>query len=159
LAVFFLSLLLSRPVESAPTISDNTLKVETIASGLSSPTSMAFIDSKNILVLEKNTGKVRFISNNILKSNPVLTVPVNTDSERGLLGIATFTTTTPGGNTKIFVFLYYTTKDGTQIRNKLYRYEWTGSALINPSLVLSLPGLPGPNHDGGKLLISTDKRL
>ena len=46
-----------------PSVKDNSLKVEQVTSGLSFPTSMAFIDNNNILVLEKNTGHVRFISN------------------------------------------------------------------------------------------------
>jgi hypothetical protein len=47
---------------------------------------MAFLDN-NILVLEKE-GQVRLVSNGILQEQPVLQVPVNTENERGLLGIA-----------------------------------------------------------------------
>ena len=113
--------------DGAPSVSDNNLKVETVTQGLSSPTSMAFIDSKNILVLEKSTGKVRLISNGVLKSSPILTVSVNSESERGLLGVATLKRTTVSGNSKIFVFLYYTEQlGGQELRNKVYRYEWTG---------------------------------
>ena len=142
--------------DGAPSVSDNNLKVETVTQGLSSPTSMAFIDSKNILVLEKSTGKVRLISNGVLKSSPILTVSVNSESERGLLGIATLKRTTVSGNSKIFVFLYYTSQEP---RNKVVRYEWTGSSLTNRALILNLPALPGKNHDGGKLLVSSDNNL
>jgi aldose sugar dehydrogenase len=39
---------------AAPSITkDPNLKVETVVTGLSSPTSLAFIDNNNILVLEK----------------------------------------------------------------------------------------------------------
>src|SRR4029079_14094878 len=86
-------------------VSDKSLKVQTIAKGISSPTSMTFIDSKNILVLEKNTGKARLISNGVLRPSPVLNFSVITDSERGLLGAATYKSTSSG---KTFVFLYYT---------------------------------------------------
>ena len=48
---------------------------------------MAFIDNNNILVLEKG-GQVRLVSNGILQAKPVLQVSVDTQSERGLLGIA-----------------------------------------------------------------------
>src|SRR5919108_2175559 len=67
---------------------DPTLKVETIADGLSSPTSMTFIDKDHILVLEKDSGKVRLVSNGMLQQQPILKVQVDTTSERGLLGIA-----------------------------------------------------------------------
>jgi hypothetical protein len=39
---------------------DSNLKVESMVSGLSSPTSMAFLDNHNILVLEKD-GNVRLV--------------------------------------------------------------------------------------------------
>jgi len=159
ITVFF-SVLFLHVADGAPSISDNNLKVETVAQGLSSPTSIAFIDSKNILVLEKSTGKVRLISNGVLKSSPILTVPINSESERGLLGVATLKRTTVSGNSKIFVFLYYTEQlGGQELHNKVYRYEWTGSSLTNRALILNLPALPGPNHDGGKLLVSSDNNL
>jgi glucose/arabinose dehydrogenase len=66
----------------------NALKVQEVTGGLASPTSMAFLDGNNILVLEKN-GQVRLISNGILQKQPILTLSVNTTAERGLLGIAT----------------------------------------------------------------------
>jgi aldose sugar dehydrogenase len=152
----FISLLFLHVAEGAPSVSDNNLKVETVTQGLSSPTSMAFIDSANILVLEKSTGKVRLISNGVLKSSPILTVSVNSESERGLLGVATLKRTTVSGNSKIFVFIYYTSQEP---RNKVVRYEWTGSSLTNRALILNLPALPGKNHDGGKLLVSSDNNL
>ena len=67
---------------------------------MSWPTSMAFIDINNILVLEKEKGTVLLISNGILQETPVLEVDVNSRSERGLLGIAMMNNDT--------VFLYYT---------------------------------------------------
>ena len=73
---------------AAPSITkDPNLKVETVVTGLSSPTSLAFIDNNNILVLEKG-GQVRLVSNGVLQSRPILQVSVATESERGLLGIA-----------------------------------------------------------------------
>jgi glucose/arabinose dehydrogenase len=39
-----------------PTVKDTNLKVETFVQGLSSPTSMAFLDDNHILVLQKITG-------------------------------------------------------------------------------------------------------
>jgi glucose/arabinose dehydrogenase len=156
----FISLLFLHAADGAPSVSDNNLKVDTVTQGLSSPTSMAFIDSKNILVLEKNTGKVRLISNGLLKSSPILTVSVNGENERGLLGVATLKRTTVSGNSKVFVFIYYTEQlGGQELRNKVIRYEWTGSSLTNRALILNLPALPGPNHNGGKLLISSDNNL
>ena len=66
----------------------NALKVQEVTEGLAFPTSMAFLDGNNLLVLEKN-GQVRLISNGILQKQSILTLSVNTTAERGLLGIAT----------------------------------------------------------------------
>ena len=63
------------------------LKIEVVTEGLSFPTSMAFIDKNNTLVLEKNTGSVRLISDGILSQRPILTLHVDNKGERGLLGI------------------------------------------------------------------------
>src|SRR3989442_6033285 len=149
---------------AAPLITkDPNLKVETVVTGLSSPTSMAFIDNDNILVLEKG-GQVRLVSNGVLQSKPVLHVSVATESERGLLGIAILNSTktrVAAANNNKFVFLYYTESKGGDLRNRVYRYEWNGQNqnLTNPTLILDLPALPGPNHDGGKLVIGPDHYL
>jgi glucose/arabinose dehydrogenase len=159
----------SSTVLAAPSITkDPNLKVETLINGLDSPTSMAFIDNNNILVLEKG-GQVRLVSNGVLQDKPVLQVSVDTASERGLLGIAimnsTATETSPtalsSNNNKSIVFLYYTESNGGDLRNRVYRYDWNvqTKTLVNPALILDLPALPGPNHDGGKLLIGPDHYL
>ena len=75
---------------------------------------MAFIDNNNILVLEKEQGTVRLISNGILQDEPVLKVDVNTKAERGLLGIAIMN--------KNALFLYYTESskdDDEELKNKI----------------------------------------
>src|SRR5919202_2430470 len=153
---------------AAPSINkDPNLKVETLISGLDSPTSMAFIDNNDILVLEKG-GQVRLVSNGALQDKPVLQVSVDTASERGLLGIAIMnstaretTSTALNSNNNKFVFLYYTESNGAELRNRVYRYDWNAQikTLINPTLILDLPALPGPNHDGGKLVIGPDHYL
>ena len=152
---------------AAPSITkDPNLKVETLVKGLSSPTSMAFIDNNNILVLQKG-GQVRLVTNEVLQDKPILQVSVDTESERGLLGIAimnstkTSDTTISNNNNKFVVFLYYTESSGADLRNRVYRYNWDAQTqtLINPSLILDLPALPGPNHDGGKLVIGPDHYL
>ena len=56
-------------IAQEPTLNDPNLQVETIIEGLSWPTSMAFIDNNNILVLEKEKGTVRLVSNGTLQEN------------------------------------------------------------------------------------------
>ena len=68
-------------------INDPNLKAELISGGMSFPTSMAFLDNNNILVLEKE-GAVRLITNGVMQDSPVLQVTTDSKNERGLLGIA-----------------------------------------------------------------------
>ena len=144
--------------QEQPIINDPNLQVEIFVEGLSFPTSMAFIDKNNILVLEKEEGTVRLVSNGVLQEQPVLKVDINSDSERGLLGIAI--------KNKDTVFLYYTessssSEDIEPLKNRVYKYQWNEEEkiLVNPKLILDLPAIPGPNHDGGKLAIGPDKYL
>jgi aldose sugar dehydrogenase len=129
-----------------PSVSDTGLNIEAAIDGLSSPTSMVFLDN-NILVLEKE-GSVRLVSDGVLREEPVLQLPVN--SERGVLGVAF-------DKDSNSVFLYYTEAD--PLRNRIYKYQWNGQSLVNPTLLLDLPGEPGPNHDGGKIVIGPDGYL
>ena len=131
---------------------DPELSVETVVTGLATPTSMAFVAPDDILVLEKQLGRVRRVLNDTLLATPVLDVAVNASSERGMLGIAVDSEDPP------HVFLYYTEAlvDGASPEgNRVYRYDWnpTLGVLENPSLVLDLLVLPGPNHDGGILVL------
>src|SRR3989442_14168473 len=71
----------------APTVEDPNLAVRTVVSGLTTPTTMAFIGSNDILVLEKATGQVKRVVNGVVQG-VVLDLAVNNFSERGLLGIA-----------------------------------------------------------------------
>ena len=70
-----------------PSVVDPNLRVRTVASGLVTPVSMAFLGANDLLILEKNTGRVQRVVNGTLTST-VLDLAVNFASERGLLGIA-----------------------------------------------------------------------
>jgi aldose sugar dehydrogenase len=146
-----------------PVISDPSLKVETVFSGLKFPSSMAFLGPNDILVLEKNEGTVRRILNGTIVATPLLQVNVSTQSERGLLGIA-ISKDVPKNVT--YVFLFYTESSDTDtgranqpVGNRLYRYELVNNKLINPKLLLDLPALPGPTHNGGKIVIGPDSNV
>jgi aldose sugar dehydrogenase len=81
------ALALSAPAAAAPEVVDPELGVRTAASGLMTPTSIAFLGRNDMLVLEKDTGKVQRVVNGSIQST-VLDLAVNRASERGLLGIA-----------------------------------------------------------------------
>ena len=87
-----------------PTMLDRNLAVRTVASGFTTPVSLAFIGTNDMLVLEKNTGMVKRVIGGVVQAVPVIDLAVNFASERGLLGIALHPTfpTNPG------VYLYWT---------------------------------------------------
>ena len=144
---------------SLPQVNDANLRVEKVIEGMALPTSMAFLDNDDLLILEKDNGIVRQVSNGTLLQGGVLDLPVDNEEERGLLGIAVSNEANSSGTRA--VFLYYTeSAEGDEVRNKVYRYDWTGSGnLSGQTLVLDLPGTPGPNHDGGKLIMGPDGTL
>jgi len=146
LAFFLFEIL---PAFGEPILKDEDLVVKKFVSNLSRPTTIAFVGN-DMLVLQKDDGKVRLISNGMLQEKPVLDVSVSNDSERGLLGITTVDST---------VYLYFTesTTDGGQpLGNRIYRYDWDGQALANPALIQDLPATPGPYHDGGAMVTGLD---
>jgi len=143
---------------------DNDLRIELFTDGLAKPTSMTFVDNDTIMVLEKDTGTVRVVNNGTLEKDPVLSVRVDAKAERGLLGIDILKRNI--GQTRIddYVFIYFTedTNKNTgeeSVRNRIYRYNWNGTNLFNPVLLLDLPGEPGPYHNGGKIKIGPDQQL
>jgi glucose/arabinose dehydrogenase len=163
--------------DSSITLSDPKLKIEIFATGLKEPTNMAFLDSGDVLVLEKQNGIVKRISNGSVNPEPVLDVNVANYDTRGMLGIAVAKNETLG---KQYVFLYYTeAKEGqgdgedkclhpskclTEFLpngNRLYRFELSedGSKLINPKLIFAWPPLKRADHNGGELIVGPDNNL
>jgi glucose/arabinose dehydrogenase len=148
-----------------PSVNDVSLTVEQVASGLISPTTMAFLDEDTILVLEKDNGRVRMIEDGELQPEPLLDVAVANDGERGMLGTAV----SRENDTTTYVFLYFTESgggvDGDDMQgvppagNRLYRYELQGDQLVNPMLMLDLPALPGPRYNGGPVVIGPDNNV
>jgi aldose sugar dehydrogenase len=154
---------LATSLVSAQALKDPTLMVTEVVAGLDTPTAMAFIGADDILVLQKDDGQVRRVIAGVLQPTPVLDVAVNRLYERGLLGIALH----PMFQSVPWVYLYYTessTGDDTEgpsesLGNRLYRYRWDGNTLVEPHLLLDLPVIPGPNHDGGVLTFGPDGKL
>lgn len=149
--------------EGKPKLFDSNLKIATIAEGLSTPTTMAFVGPGDILVLEKDTGMVKRIVNGTVLAKPVLDVNVANSIERCMCGIAV-----SKDSSTTYVFIYYTEIDGKDgddkagkqpIGNRVYRYELSGDVLTNPLLLMDLPASPGPRHNGGDIMIGPDNNL
>jgi glucose/arabinose dehydrogenase len=143
---------------------DDNLVVDLVFRGLFKPTGMAFLDMDNILVLDRDGGKVYIVTKGKLNPVPALDVNVATVGYRGMLGISLIKT----GSNGTIVFLYFTEScqaDGddelenggmTPLGNRVYRYQMTDSKLTNPRMILDLPAEPGPRHMGGVIVTGPD---
>lgn len=150
------------------------LDVRTEVEGLVTPTSLAFLGEDDILVLEKQTGRVQRVVNGAIQST-VVDLAVNNFSERGLLGIALH----PEFPSDPSVYLYWTestTGDDTGVPeetpllgNRVDRFVWDGTSLIFADNIIRLRALQPPNppfetrtfgnHDGGVLRFGPDGKL
>jgi aldose sugar dehydrogenase len=156
---------------AAPSVVDPNLAVRTAASGLDQPISMAFLGPNDMLVLEKATGKVQHVVNGVVQST-VLDLPVNSASERGLLGIALH----PHFFTTGRVYLYWTESlSGTDsdnladvplLGNRVDRFIWNGSTLTLEKNIVKLRAFQADagqplrgNHDGGVIRFGPDEKL
>ena len=144
-------------VYAEPIIYDDDYMVEKFATGLQYPTTMYFVGD-DILVLEKNTGKVIRISDNgVLYNEPALDVPVIFSGESGLLGIAFASN---------HIYLYFTESlsgfdkhDRENARNAVYQYDWNGEKLTNPILIKELPGHLSSIHHGGVITTGLNNEI
>jgi glucose/arabinose dehydrogenase len=156
----------------APSVVDPSLAVRKVAFGLSQPTSMAFIGANDILVLEKASGKVQRVINHVVQSTPALDLPVNSASERGLLGIALH----PNFPANPGVYLYWTESstgadsanlgDVPLTGNRVDRFVWNGSTLTFDRTLIRLHSFQADagqtlrgNHNGGVLKFGPDGKL
>jgi glucose/arabinose dehydrogenase len=154
-----------------PSLVDPNLRVRTVVENLDQPTSMAFIASNDLLVLEKATGKVQRVVNGVLTST-VLDLAVNSFSERGLLGIALH----PGFPSNPSIYLYWTESstgvDSSQsadvplLGNRVDKFIWDGSTLTQDANMIHLRAFqedagqpPRGNHDGGVIRFGPDGKL
>jgi glucose/arabinose dehydrogenase len=139
-------------------LTDAGLTFEEFARAPKFSTGMAFLSQDDVILIEKNTGKIIRIQNGTRLDEPLLTVNVANVSERGLLGIAV----SKEPSRAPYVFLYYTEADATNsskvLGNRLYRYELIENKLLNPKLLLDLPAFPGMSHNGGVLRIGPDNK-
>lgn len=172
---------------AGPKVTDSNLKVELVARNLDFPTAIDFLGNDDLLLTEKNTGNVYEIINGNI-TGPLIHLNVTTRDERGLLGIAISGNGSNGSKDNTYVYLYYTLcgkdkatdsevsqqflngkkvgqptvkGDSKKCGNYVYRYELDAknNKLVAPKLIASLPGLPGPSHNGGKLLMDKERNL
>jgi uncharacterized protein (TIGR03118 family) len=163
----------SLPPAEGPAMVDANLNVTTLLTGLAQPTSMVFLGPGDFLILEKASGKVKHVVNGAVTAT-ALDLPVNSASERGLLGIAL----QPDFAQSHGVYLYWTQSstgadsanlaDVPLLGNRVDRFVWnaaTQTLTIDRNIITlrSFQADAGQpmrgNHDGGKILFGPDGKL
>jgi glucose/arabinose dehydrogenase len=167
--------------QPVPTLLVPDLALRTVVDGLALPTSIAFLGPNDLLVLEKNSGKVKRVVNGVVRAT-VLDLAVNFGSERGLLGIALH----PDFPSNPGVYLFWTessTGADTDVLsqtpllgNRVDRFLWNGSTLTFERNLIRLRAIQHDfttvttafgtftqpergNHDGGVIAFGPDRKL
>lgn len=155
----------------APSMLDPNLDVRMVTDGLTTPTALAFLGRNDFLIAEKNTGRVRRVTNGQL-GDTVLDLNVNFGSERGLLGMALhpFFPAIPS------VYLFWTASSTPQdtnvlsetqfLGNRVDRFTWDGTRLRFEQNIVHIRAIQTDvgqnergNHDGGVIAFGPDLRL
>ncbi len=173
------------PAINGPSMTDPNLSVRTVISGLTEPTTMAFLGPDDFLVLEKSTGTVKRVVNGVSLGS-ALTLAVNSAQERGLLGIALH----PNFEKNGLVYLYWTCRgiaagpdcqEGPPtpsiaqvplLGNRVDRFQWDGSSLTFDQNLIRLRSFQADadedgifsqplraNHNGGRIAFGPDGKL
>jgi glucose/arabinose dehydrogenase len=135
---------------------------EALVAGLVAPTTMAWAPDDHLWIGGKN-GNVWTLHLENLQAPELVVIgriPVNTEGERGISGIAV----DPDYSENRHIWIYYTTagvpfKNRLSIRNRLSRFRHVGEQLVDETVILETPDLGNINHNGGCLRFAADKTL
>jgi len=159
IAVIFLSLALIPFIGSAEADVPTGFSDSLIASGLVNPTAMEVAPDGRIFVSEKN-GDLRVIKNGVLLSQPFVSIPVDSNDERGLLGIAFDPNFVSNG----YVYVFYVTQNDPVIHSRVSRVT---ADPANPDMalagsevsILDLEPQGSQSHIGGAIEFGSDGKL
>ena len=170
IAAFALTVRSSAQTGASPEMLAPTLGVRTVVAGLDQPIAIAFIGQNDLLVLEKDTGRVKRVVDGVV-TGTVLDLGVNRNSERGSLGIVVH----PDFPRNRGVYLYWTCRSSGPpsdpffpderrcldtnmlaadsgevlevplLGNRVDRFVWDGSALAYERNLIMLRAF---QHDG-----------
>jgi glucose/arabinose dehydrogenase len=132
---------------------------ETWVTGLSAATALAQAPDGRLLVTQQG-GALRVVKNGSLLTAPFLSLTVDSNGERGLLGVALH----PTFSTNRWVYVYYTTAIGGT-HNRISRFTASVSNADvaeagSEQVLVDLPALSNAtNHNGGAMHFGVDGKL
>jgi len=126
---------------------------ETVLENLMIPWSLAFAPDGRMFFTER-VGRINVVAQGSSKPSLFSEVPVETDGEGGLLGLAL----SPKFETDRFVYVYHTYGLGVNIRNRVVRFKDQNGLGTDSQVIVD--GIPGANiHDGGRIRFGPDGKL
>ena len=145
-------------VPSAATAAVPAGFTDSLVASVSAPTALAFAPDGRLLVTSQS-GALRVIQDGTLVGTPALDFGsgICTDSERGLLGLAT----DPAFAANHFIYLYYTAATASGCMNRVSRFVLSNDNVVDPaseSILINIPS-PGCCHNGGDLHFGKDGYL
>ena len=126
---------------------------ESFASGLSAATAFTQLPDGRLLVAQQG-GALRVLQSNGTAIGTMLTVAVDSQGERGLLGV----TPHPDFASNGFIYVYYTTTQGGT-HNRISRFTVSGNTAGSEVQIADLPALGATNHNGGAIHFGIDGKL
>jgi len=126
-----------------------------VVNGLTDPTAMGLAPDGRIFVCEQG-GRLRVIKNGVLLSTPFLTLTVDSQGERGLLGVAF----DPNFVSNQLIYVYYTVP--TPAHNRVSRFIANGDVALagSETILFELPNLStATNHNAGAIHFGADGDL
>ncbi|QNF34009.1 PQQ-dependent sugar dehydrogenase [Adhaeribacter swui] len=147
-------LLLSCFSSQAQTLPAGFSRVQ-VASGIAKPTALAFAPDGRLFVAQQD-GTLRVIKNNKLLTTPFLKLKVDSNGERGLIGLVF----DPNFASNKYLYVYYTLANST--RNRISRFTANGDVVVAGSEVVVLdldPLSSASNHNGGAMHFGKDGKL
>jgi glucose/arabinose dehydrogenase len=133
----------------------------TLVDGLTRPTSMEITPDGRIFVCEQD-GNLRIVTaQGQLLAQPFLSLKVDNQMERGLLGVAF----DPDFKKNGYIYIYYTVPNGLKTHNRVSRFKAKGNVAVPGSEKVLIdiqpptPDLPLQIHNGGAMHFGPDGKL
>lgn len=129
--------------------------VDAVASGLDRPTSLVELPDGRLLVTQKS-GALRVIKSGSLLTTPAVTLPVSTQGESGLLGVAA----DPNFASNHYVYLHYFPSAASG--GRISRFTFSGDGIVAGSELVLLDLSPqgeSHSHAAGAVHFGKDGKL
>lgn len=152
LMIFFI--IMGLETIAQPTVLPQGFARQTVAAGITQPTTMAQAPDGRWFVAQQN-GVLKVVKSTGMNAQPFVTVSTNLDGERGLLGVAV----DPNFVTNQYVYICYTVASGSY--NIIQRYTASGDTALpgSDTIIFQLDTLIANYHGGGHLDFGPDGKL